>query len=84
MLHRPLSISPLNITSPHGLQLLMLATHALISQSFPSATSNPFPFQLPSACIADASMRLPLLAMQDTQALRDVNPIHSLPVVYSS
>lgn len=47
---------------------------------FPSCyvTSNPlFSFQWPQAPIADASMRLPPLVAQATQALQDVrNPTH--------
>ncbi len=50
----------------------MLATHALTSQSFPPVTSNPAP-------IADASVRLPLLAVQAAQALQDVTNLTPVP-----
>lgn len=57
------------------MKLLPLATQALTSQSFPPVTSNPFPFQWPLAPIADTGVRLPLLAVQATQAFQDVtNP----------
>jgi len=72
---------PPNIRSPRGLQpqQLKLMQSCLRLQHRPSHLSlflmflmTSFSFQLPPAPIADASMRLPLLAVQVTQTLQDV------------
>ncbi len=73
--------APLNVTSPRGLQLqqLKLSRSCFRLQHRPSHLSifspNSFPFQWPPSPIVDASVRLPPLAVQATQALQDVtNP----------
>ncbi len=69
-----LQLFSLNVTNPRGLQLKQARSCLRLqhrpSHVFPPVTSNPFfSFQLPLGPKADASGRLPLLVVQNTQAL---------------